>query len=411
MKNNRSANALSRRAVGRAAAAAVLSAAALTGGIAPTAQAAPASAPTTGTAPAAIDPAARLAGLRAVVDNGTATWSTARIVEDGRTVWKGAAGVSNRRNGAPVDPNGRFRIGSVTKMFTATVVLQLVGEGRLGLDDPVASHLPGVVPGGDHITVRQLLNHTSGLYNYTDLPAFNPPVAEWVSTGRWRTHTAAGIVADAVKHPPYFAPGRGWMYSNTNYLLAGMVIEKVTGRTWNSEVERRIAGPLGLRNTFMPRTSPFLGGVHARNYTKLPSGPVDITLLNPSEAGAGGAGVSTTADLARFHSALFTGKLLRPAELAEMKRTVSTGPDAAPGTPRVGYGLGIQRIDWLDGLGCGEVWGHTGGIYGAATLLFGDADGDRQAAMSSSPLEDRDANTVITEMTKAGACRATGPAA
>ncbi|GAA2250564.1 serine hydrolase domain-containing protein [Streptomyces amakusaensis] len=388
MRNGGVWNARSRRGVVKAGGV-VLAAAALVGTVG-----SPASAAQKG-----IDPAERRAGLRAVVEGGEASWSLGRIVEDGRTSWKGSAGVADRRGGAPADPDGRFRIGSITKTFTATVVLQLVGEGRIGLEDPVETHLPGVVPDGERITVRQLLNHTSGLFNYTDAPEHNMPVEEWVRAGRWQSYSAAGIVADAVGRAPYFPPGKGWKYSNTNYLLAGMLIERVTGRSWNKEVERRIARPLKLRDTTMPGTSVRIGGTHARNYTKLAGGPVDTTLLNPSEAGAGGAGVSTTADLARFHSALFKGELLRPAELREMKRTVKTDQG-------VRYGLGVQRLDNLNSLGCGEVWGHAGGIHGSVAFFFGDARGERQAVTSASLYGKPDLGALVGRMNKAVACSA-----
>ncbi|MFI6528340.1 serine hydrolase domain-containing protein [Streptomyces uncialis] len=411
--NDRSPNPMSRRAATRAGVL-MLATAGLVGTLAPQAPAAPAT--TTAVAPGAgaparvtgVDPAERLRVLRTVVDSGAATWDMARIVEGGRTVWKGAAGTAVRGTGRQVDPDGRFRIGSITKTFTATVVLQLVGEGRITLDEPVETYLPGVLPDGDRITVRQLLNHTSGLYDYTDDPRYVPVddagLARWVRTDRWRTYSAATMVAEASERAPHFPPGQGWRYSNTNYLVAGMLVQRVTGRTWNQEVERRIVRPLRLRDTSMPSASPLIRGPHARNYTRLPSGPVDTTELNPSVAGAGGAGVSSTADLARFHSALFRGTLLRPVELTEMKRTVPTGLG-------VRYGLGIQRLDSLDGLGCGPLWGHAGGIHGSAAYLFGDTDGHRQGVTAVSLYGRADTNAIVTRLNEAVACTGKGGAA
>ncbi|MBP0448598.1 beta-lactamase family protein [Kitasatospora sp. RG8] len=336
--------------------------------------------------------------LQAVVDSGAVTWDLARVVADGRTVWKGAAGVSDLSGRRPVDPDGRFRIGSITKTFTATVVLQLVGEGRIRLDAPVETYLPGVVPNGAGISVRQLLNHTSGLFNYNDLPEYVPVdqagLAEWVRVGRWRTFSAPAIVADATSHAPYFAPGRDFHYSNTNYLLAGMLIERTTGRSWNEEVERRIIRPLGLRDTSMPTTSPLLTGPHAHQYLVLASGPVDATLMNPSLAGAAGAGISTAADLARFQSALLGGGLLRPAELAEMKRTVDTHFGVA-------YGLGLMRFDVV---GCGELWGHLGGIRGNVSYFFGDPAGRRQVVTAGGLYGQVDSSEVFTDLNRAAAC-------
>lgn len=413
--NDRSRKAMSRRAATRAGVL-MLATAGLVGTLAPQAPAAPATppavAPGAGTPGAGtpvrtggVDPAERLRVLRTVVDSGAATWDMARIVEGGRTVWKGAAGTAARGTGRQVDPDGRFRIGSITKTFTATVVLQLVGEGRIALDEPVETYLPGVLPDGARITVRQLLNHTSGLYDYTDDPRYVPVddagLARWVRTDRWRTYSAETMVAEAAERAPYFPPGQGWRYSNTNYLVAGMLVQRVTGRTWNEEVERRIIRPLRLRDTSMPAASPLIRGPHARNYTRLPSGPVDTTLFNPSVAGAGGAGVSSTADLARFHSALFRGTLLRPAELTEMKRTVPTGLG-------VRYGLGVQRLDSLDGLGCGPLWGHAGGILGSAAYLFGDADGHRQGVTAVSLYGRADTHAIVTRLNEAVACTGKG---
>ncbi|WP_380284122.1 serine hydrolase domain-containing protein [Kitasatospora purpeofusca] len=343
--------------------------------------------------------------LGAVVDAGEATWDLARVVDRGRTLWQGTAGVAELDDRSAVDPDGRFRIGSLTKMFTATVVLQLVGEGRVRLDDPVSAYLPGVVPGGERITVRQLLDHTSGLFSYTDDQRFVPRTAEgveaWAATGRWRTWTAEEIVADAVAHPPYFAPGASWHYSNTNYLLAGMIIQKSTGRTWNQEVERRIIRPLGLRQTSMPVSSPLITGPHAHLYTQLPGGPVDTTLINPSAGGAAGAGISSTADLARFHAALFGGRLLRPAELAAMKATVDTG------VPGYRYGLGVGSVD----LGCGVVWGHSGSIHRNIAYVLGTEDGRRQAVVAAGQYGYRDPDDVFAGLEKAASCAVAGSGA
>ncbi|MGW4894939.1 serine hydrolase [Kitasatospora sp. NPDC004240] len=348
------------------------------------------------------------AAVRAVVEQGGASAALALVREDGRTVWKGAAGRADLRTGAPATADGRFRIGSVTKTFVATVVLQLVAEHRIGLDDPIERHLPGTVPGGGAITVRQLLNHTSGLYNYLEDPAFDflagpqgdPAVVQrWLTSGRWTTYRPQQLVDIAFRHDPYFAPGQGWRYSNTNYVLVGMLIEKVTGRGWAEEVERRIIRPLGLRSTSMPTTSPFVPGPHAHGYFKTAAGPADVTLLNPSMADAAGAGISTTADLARFDAALLGGRLLGPAELAEMKRTVDSGFG-------IDYGLGLMKVV----LPCGEFWGHGGGIPGYGTTLLGD--GRRQFAASYNPYDESDpeaAGRAVDALTVAGLCGPQAP--
>ncbi|KJY34436.1 serine hydrolase domain-containing protein, partial [Streptomyces sp. NRRL S-495] len=187
----------------------------------------------------------------------------------------------------PVRPDGRFRIGSVTKAFVSTVVLQLVGEGRLRLDDPVERHLPGLVPNGGAISVRQLLNHSSGLYDYAEDPRFfyqdEASLRDYaLGDRRWQDYRPEQLVAIGVAHPPYFAPGQGWKYSNTNYILAGLLIDKLTGHSWQSEVTRRIVRPLHLDDTVFPGSETGLRGPHVRAYAKLPEGPADITRLNPT---------------------------------------------------------------------------------------------------------------------------------
>ncbi|WP_053643525.1 serine hydrolase domain-containing protein [Streptomyces sp. XY431] len=390
------------RRFARRAAVAVLAGAGLLATLAPSASAAAPAAPV---APAA-DRAALDAALRAVVGEGGSSAVLAEVRKDGRTTWRGAAGVADLATGAPVPEDARFRIGSVTKTFAATVVLQLVGERRIGLDDPVERHLPGLVPNGAAITVRQLLNHTSGIYSFTDDPRFATEGEEaldrWLTVGRWTTYRPVEVVRIATAQPPYSAPGAAWHYSNTNYVLLGMIIEHVTGRGWDEEIERRIVRPLGLRGTSMPGTSPVVPGPHAHGYVERPSGgPADVTLQNPSAYGAAGAGISTTRDLARFNAALLDGRLLRPAELAAMKQQVATGGDNT-------YGLGLSRYPTA----CGEFWGLTGGIAGYGTLVMGDAAGRRQVVVSINPYHVTEATgRTFQALVDTAACGSGGPTA
>ncbi|MFD8708753.1 serine hydrolase domain-containing protein [Kitasatospora sp. NPDC059648] len=316
--------------------------------------------------------------LDALVDQGTSTAALAEVRDHGRVTWRGAAGTADLATGRPARADGRFRIASVTKTFVSTVTLQLVGEGRIGLDDPIEHYLPGAVPNGSAITVRQLLNHTSGLANYLDDPKVRDFTEagnrQFLATGRWVEYTPERLLAIGAALPPYFAPGRGWHYSNTNYVVAGMLIERVTGHSWRDEVQNRIIRPLGLQHTTLPTTSTAVPGPHAHGYLKLPEGPADVTRLSPTIADASGAAISTTDDLTRFHAALFGGRLLAPAQLTEMTTTVPIpqAPDHAE------YGLGVARYD----LSCGQFWGHTGDIPGYSTEVFGARDGSRQYAIS-----------------------------
>ncbi|MER7705815.1 serine hydrolase domain-containing protein [Kitasatospora sp. NPDC097605] len=325
-----------------------------------------------------VDARALNEALEGVVGIGGASSSLARVTEYGRTAWKGAEGVGDFSTGAEASANGRFRIASVTKTLVATVVLQLVGEGRFGLDDSVESLLPGAVPGGGSITVRQLLNHTSGLFDYTADPAIDVDHATWLREGRWRSWTPQQLLAVANSHPPYSAPGTEWHYANTNYLLAGMIVERVTGQDWRREVERRIIDRLGLTGTSMPVHATGIRGPHAHTYLDLPGGPVDVTEMEPSEMDAAGVGISTTADLDTFLRALLGGRLLPAPLLAEMLTV-------APASGGAQYGLGIHRLTTP----CGEVWGNNGGTgRGHNSALYGTPDGRRLVAVSTNGYRD-----------------------
>ncbi|MFD8986097.1 serine hydrolase domain-containing protein [Streptomyces sp. NPDC059564] len=290
-----------------------------------------------------------------------------------------------------------FRIGSATKTFTATVILQLVGEGRLSLDDTVEHWLPGVVSGngndGSRITVRQLLQHTSGIFNYTaDLPGLAS--TEGFLAERYTTYTPEQLVAIAMRHAPDFAPGTGWNYSNTNYILAGMIINRVTRHTWQNEVTTRIIQPLGLRRTRTPGTDPSIPGPHLHGYSNFGSGPtIDVTAFNPSAAGAAGEITSTTADLTTFYTALMRGRLLAPAQLAQMQTTVP-----APVLPGARYGLGLM---WLP-LSCGGgYFGHAGDVPGYSTRDGVTPDGRRTAVVertgNGGPGSEQAMDTLIDE--------------
>ncbi|WP_405973105.1 beta-lactamase family protein [Streptomyces sp. NBC_00988] len=277
-------------------------------------------------------------------------------------------GVSDTATGRTARVTDKFRIASSTKAFVSTVMLQLVGEGRVSLDDTVEHWLPGTVSGngndGNAITVRQLLNHTSGLFNYTaDFPEIST-VADF-EADRYSTWTPQQLVGIAMRHAPDFAPGTQWEYSNTNYILAGMIIQKATGHTWQQEVTRRVIRPLGLRDTSAPDTSSRIPGQHLHGYSDFGgSGPtIDVTDLNPTAAGSAGAMISTTNDLTRFFSALLGGRLLHPAQLAEMKTTVRAA-SLDPVWPGARYGLGLMEIP----LTCGGVYySHAGDLMGYTT--------------------------------------------
>jgi D-alanyl-D-alanine carboxypeptidase len=268
------------------------------------------------------------------------------------------------RSGA-VPPNGSFRIGSVTKPFVAAVVLQLVGEGEVELDAPVARYLPDLLPYED-ITVRQILQHTSGLFSYTRALPLSPDGFEPIRDKHWE---ATELVAIAASRPLVFPPGTKWEYSNTNYIVAGLLIEKLTGKPYADAIEQRILKPLRLNNTYLPGDDPDIRGPHAHAYWTANGKASDITHINPSVTGASGEMISTTRDLDTFIVALTSGKLLKPAQQAELTRTTEI-------SPAYGLGLRVQTV-------CGTpVWGHGGGIPGFSTELFTTPDNRRRLVLS-----------------------------
>ncbi|MFF7068348.1 serine hydrolase domain-containing protein [Streptomyces pseudovenezuelae] len=325
--------------------------------------------------------ATRQAVRAAVKDGVPGVTLTAR---DGRGTWSTTAGVGNLRTHAPRAADDRYRVGSITKTFVATVLLQLEAEGRLSLDDTVDKWLPGVVHGNGHdgsrITVRQLLNHTSGIFNYTADETFARTyfLKDGFFQHRYDTQSPEQLVATAMAHKPDFAPGTSWNYSNTNYVVAGMLIRKVTGRTYGEEIRHRVIEPLKLTATSVPGTRVTVPRPSSRAYSKLAetaTGPTyDVTRLNPSLASSAGEMISDSADLNRFYSALLKGRLLPPKQLKEMKTTV-----AVEGLPNAGYGLALMDRE----LSCGvHVWGHDGGIHGSSSVAVTTADGRHSLAFN-----------------------------
>lgn len=272
----------------------------------------------------------------------------------------------------PADPQAKFRIGSNTKAFVATVVLQLVDEGRLSLDDTVDKHLPGVVNAngndGTKMTIRQLLNHTSGLADHVWNLAKG---AEYLlDMNPHRAIDPMEHVATALQEKPKFQPGEGFFYSNTGYVLAGMIVEKVTGQHIGTEIQQRIIEPLGLSNTSYPVNDPTLSGnwIHGYFWVR------DVSYSNVDFFGASAAMVSTLDDMSTFIQALLSGQLMSPTQLAQMQTTVSGDGFSERFQGWEGYGLGIVKAQTP----CGEVWGHTGAVLGYRSYWFATPDGTRQ---------------------------------
>jgi D-alanyl-D-alanine carboxypeptidase len=306
-----------------------------------------------------------------------------------------ASGYGNLAPRTPMRTTDRFRVGSETKTFVATVVLQLVGEHKLSLTDTVERWLPGLVPGGERISLRQLLNHTSGLFDYAEDKAFGRQLAN-----RTKVWTPRQLVGIATAHTPLFAPGARWSYSNTGYILLGLIVEKASGNTLQSELQRRIFAPLRLRATSFD-TQPRITGRHAHGYTRDgKSGLVDVSVVTPSLLWAAGAIVSTADDLVRFHRGLFRGRLLRPALLRAMTTTV---PVSAAGGPQA-YGLGLIVSRYGS---CGVFRGHGGETFGYETFTDSSSDGKRDlvvALNSDSSVRTEPARQALERLTVVAHC-------
>ncbi|WP_367134185.1 serine hydrolase domain-containing protein [Saccharothrix sp. HUAS TT1] len=309
-----------------------------------------------------------------------------------------------------------FKMASNTKTVSAALVLQLVAEGRLDLADPVERWLPGVVPNGSAITLEMLLRQTSGLFDYLD----DPRLLGLLTGQRPAPWPPADLVAVAVSHPPLFAPGERWDYSNTNYTLTGMVLEAATGRSYADLVERRVIRPLGLRDTYLATGAGFRGR-HAHGYEPdaehlgplLPPGTpvgdgfagprlhehVDVTGIDLSPAWAAGGLVSTAEDWNRFLTALMSGRLVPRRLLDEMRDPVPQGGGSANG-----YGLGVMEVR----TSCGTVWGHSGGFPGYRSHNYTDAAGTRTATVlmtTTFELADPDLAAAQTALVDAAVCR------
>ncbi len=315
-------------------------------------------------------------------------------VSDQQSEWTGSAGVRKLDAAAKPQTNGRFRVGSVTKTFTAALMLDLVADGKVGLDTSAASYLPefNLDP---RITVRMLLQHTSGVFNHTGQynpdGTINPGIPwsgrEWVDN-RFHTYQPEELVRLSLSKPLNFEPGTNWAYANTNYVLARLVIERAAGNSYAEEMQRRILWPLGLKGTIVPGTSAEIPGPHAHAYYEYEEAgelkTVDITRQNPSWVSSGGDMISTTKDLQTFISALMSGKLLPAPQMAEMLTP----------HPMYGYGLGLFVQDGstpspfpLPSCGAALVT-HNGGVQGFATLMYSTPDGSKTLTASLTYVDD-----------------------
>ncbi|UQW99553.1 serine hydrolase domain-containing protein [Streptomyces sp. RerS4] len=343
-------------------------------------------------------PAPDLDALVKALDNARAAGAPGAMARiSGRDgVWNKTVGVRDTTTGAAMDTKARFRIGSVTKTFSTVVLLQLVAEKKIELDSPVNHYLPGLLP-DDRITVRHLLTHRSGLADYTNA-MFNDTVPGFEAV-RNKVFTYDELVKLSLSEPRTTEPGVSYAYSNTNFVVVGMLIEKASGRPVAKEYERRIIKPLGMRNTSYVHPRTEIKGLHVNGYLTpdqagLPL--VDSTEQTVSWAQSAGAMISNAADLNTFTSALVTGKLLSAPLLDQM---LTMTPTDATNTRF--YGLGLRRYD----LSCGtSVYGHTGTVQGFYTYAFSTRDGKRSLAAMANTSNRGVANTALGGTLEAAFC-------
>ncbi|MFB7918871.1 serine hydrolase domain-containing protein [Streptomyces sp. NPDC056061] len=323
---------------------------------------------------AALDPAALSSSLHAVHEAGM--YGVYSSVRNGARSWAGASGVADVDTGRPVKPGMRHRVGSISKTFAAVAVLQQVERGRIRLDAPIGDYLPDLIPGqrGRQITVRMLLNHTSGIGDYVigAFPSLAHGSTASLDEGRFRFISPQELVRLGLTAPATGAPGaQPGHYSNTNYVIVGLLLAEVTGQNAETYITQHVIDRAGLHHTSYP-SSPDIQGPHARmyeNFYGLIDPPRDYSVYDMSWAYTAGAVVSTTDDLNHFYRALLTGRLIGPAALKEMQRTASVDG--------VNYGLGLYAVDIP---GCGRFWGHDGAVFGAGTIALTSPDGRRQVA-------------------------------
>ncbi len=306
-------------------------------------------------APAA-PPPATVAQIDAIVTRAFAAdqpGAAVIVVKDGQVVYRKAVGMASLELGVPLQPDMVFRLGSITKQFTAAAVMLLVEQGKIGLKDPIDKYLPGYPTQGHVITIEHLLTHTSGIQSYTDIPG-------WM-TGRITSDMSVQDLVDAFKKEPMqFAPGAQYRYNNSGYVLLGAIVEKVSGKTYEAFVADSIFKPLGMTSTYYGSNEPIIRK-RAQGYTGPADKPANARYLSMTQPYAAGSLVSTVDDLARWDAALYTEALLKKPTLEQMW-TAFTLNDGKRTT--YGYGWGVSTLRGRRSID------HGGGIPGFSTFAL-----------------------------------------
>ncbi|MFE6857087.1 serine hydrolase domain-containing protein [Nocardia sp. NPDC057668] len=350
--------------------------------------------PTALTTTPSVVAASRVEQIRADIDALVRTGlagAIATLTENGQTLTL-TAGVADRATGEPIplSPHQEVRVGSISKTFVAAIVLQLAAEGRVRLDEPIDTYLPGLLTGNGidarAITVRQILQHRSGLPEFADAPEID----EYRAGVEGRVFTPAEEIRIALRNPARFAPGARFEYTNTNYTVAAMLIEKVTGRAYTDELTGRITVPTQLTGTYLPNPGELdIRGPHPHGYATIDGVRTDVTRSEPSVPWAAGALVSTGADLNRFYLDLLAGKVVAPAQLEQM---LAGEPQEPGGSMWYGLGIGGTELD------CGaQYFGHTGGIAGYVTVAGASRDGRAVTiTLTESPEREPDVQALVS---------------
>lgn len=344
----------------------------------------------------------------------TADTAVVAEVRVGDRVWTDARGTRVDGGDVAAEPSDEVRIGSLTKSMISTVVLQLTQEGKLKLDDTVQDLAPELLPYEDDITVRQLLNHTSGVPDYfIDLyPSLAEGSAADIEKNKLDEYEPKQIIDMATQRPLDFAPGTKYRYSNTGYFTLGVLIEQLTGNSVEDEVAKRVLRPAGMDDTYLPETDPGFEGEHLDSYFETGDMPgaerIDTTEISPTQFWAAGVTIANPADVNRLYQAMFDGTLLSEELLAEAREfTEQSGG---------GYGLGLQAVPAkCDPIPGGTAMGHTGGTLGHSTFSFHSPDAKTQVTFTFAsdiqllPAEARQqVSKAVNDLLLAGLCGDTG---
>lgn len=325
----------------------------------------------------AAEPVAELSPSSMVQEGATSV--QLRTVTDG-TVVDTAVGSRDQR-GTPIQNQSHTRAASITKTMVATVILQLRDEGKIDLDKTIDNYVGKDVVGSDKITVRQLLNHTSGLQEYlASIPHYDinsyPTTDTKYKLMKLQGYNTRDLLRFINSRPLAHEPGSKFAYANANYVVAGEIINRVTGKSYGKNIQERIFNKLGMKNSIMPGQSIWLPEPAVHGYQDIShpeiggTGFVDMAIQNPSQVNASGELISTTGDLATFMKGLVSGKLISQASLKEMTT-------ASPQSPVYGLGIFTRQTP------CGITYSHGGNLYGYATEMYTKADGSKQVAVAS----------------------------